>query len=179
MAREAPTYRWRSVRWQDSRSRRTRLWRVSPCQLAKVTAWLAQLLVLQPHAVVQPHSVRLHFRHGHKNPLGHLSACPNKAQPRPHPHALRAVLCCSAPRCSRFVTPKSVWITSSSRSSGARAGSPLRSRHALAVADDQRGVRPPGLGGAELLSLALACSSVGHASPTPAFTKLVGAHVLR
>ena len=24
-----------------------------------------QLLVLQPHAVVQPHSVRLHFRHGH------------------------------------------------------------------------------------------------------------------
>ena len=33
-AREAPTYRWRSVRWQDSRSRRTRLWRVSPWQLA-------------------------------------------------------------------------------------------------------------------------------------------------
>ena len=29
-----PTYRWRSVRWQDSRSRRTRLWRVSPWQLA-------------------------------------------------------------------------------------------------------------------------------------------------
>ena len=28
---------------------------------------LQQLLVLQPHAVVQPHSVRLHFRHGHKN----------------------------------------------------------------------------------------------------------------
>ena len=26
----APTYRWRSVRWQDSRSRRTRLWRVRP-----------------------------------------------------------------------------------------------------------------------------------------------------
>ena len=34
VAREAPTYRWRSVRWQDSRSRRTRLWRVSPWQLA-------------------------------------------------------------------------------------------------------------------------------------------------
>ena len=29
VAREAP-----SVRWQDSRSRRTRLWRVSPWQLA-------------------------------------------------------------------------------------------------------------------------------------------------
>ena len=28
-----------------------------------------QLLVLQPHAVVQPHSVRLHFRHGHKDPF--------------------------------------------------------------------------------------------------------------
>ena len=35
-----------------------------------------QLLVLQPHAVVQPHSVRLHFRHGHKDALGYL------AQPR-------------------------------------------------------------------------------------------------
>ena len=34
VARKAPTYRWRSVRWQDSRSRRTRLWRVSPWQLA-------------------------------------------------------------------------------------------------------------------------------------------------
>ena len=32
-----------------------------------------QLLVLQPHAVVQPHSVRLHFRHGHKDALGYLS----------------------------------------------------------------------------------------------------------
>ena len=40
-----------------------------------------QLLVLQPHAVVQPHSVRLHFRHGHKNPLGYLPAGPNEAQP--------------------------------------------------------------------------------------------------
>ena len=29
-----PRDRWRSVRWQDSRSRRTRLWRVSPWQLA-------------------------------------------------------------------------------------------------------------------------------------------------
>ena len=55
-----------------------------------------QLLVLQPHAVVQPHSVRLHFRHGHKDALGYLSAGPDEAQPRPHPHALRAVLgCCS------------------------------------------------------------------------------------
>ena len=35
-----------------------------------------QLLVLQPHAVVQPHSVRLHFRHGHKDALGNLSATP-------------------------------------------------------------------------------------------------------
>ena len=52
-----------------------------------------QLLVLQPHAVVQPHSVRLHFRHGHKD------AGPNEAQPRPHPHTLRAVL-----GCYRFVT---------------------------------------------------------------------------
>ena len=45
--------------------------------------------------------------------------------------------------------------------------------HALAVADDQRGVRPPGLGGGSF-SLALACSSVGHASsPTRShFTKL-------
>ena len=34
-----------------------------------------QLLVLQPHAVVQP--VRLHFRHGHKDALGDLSAGPN------------------------------------------------------------------------------------------------------
>ena len=54
-----------------------------------------QLLVLQPHAVVQPHSVRLHFRHGHKDALGYLSAGPDEAQPRPHPHALRAVLGCS------------------------------------------------------------------------------------
>ena len=45
-----------------------------------------QLLVLQ-HAVVQPHSVRLHFRHGHKDALGYLSAGPDEAQPRPHPHA--------------------------------------------------------------------------------------------
>ena len=52
-----------------------------------------QLLVLQPHAVVQPHSVRLHFRHDHKDALGNFSAGPNEAQPRPHPHALRAVLC--------------------------------------------------------------------------------------
>ena len=56
-----------------------------------------QLLVLQPHAVVQPHSVRLHFRHGHKDGLGYLSAGPNEAQPRPHPHALRAVLCLVIP----------------------------------------------------------------------------------
>ena len=55
-----------------------------------------QLLVLQPHAVVQPHSVRLHFRHGHKDALGYLSAGPNEAQPQPHPHALRAVLGCLA-----------------------------------------------------------------------------------
>ena len=46
-----------------------------------------QLLVLQPHAVAQPH-----FRPAHKDLLGYLSAGPNKAQPRPHPHALRAVL---------------------------------------------------------------------------------------
>ena len=55
-----------------------------------------QLLVLQPHAVVQPHSVRLHFHHGHKDALGYLSAGPDEAQPRPHPHALRAVLGCLA-----------------------------------------------------------------------------------
>ena len=55
-----------------------------------------QLLVLQPHAVVQPHSVRLHFRHGHKDALGNFSAGPDEAQPRPNPHTLRAVLgCCS------------------------------------------------------------------------------------
>ena len=65
-----------------------------------------QLLVLQPHAVVQPHSVRLHFRHGHKDALGYLSAGPNEAQPRPHPHALRAVLC------YRFITPVLGLITS-------------------------------------------------------------------
>ena len=66
-----------------------------------------QLLVLQPHAVVQPHSVRLHFRHGHKDPLGYLPAGPHEAQPRPHPHALRAVLCCSLATpigCYRFAT---------------------------------------------------------------------------
>ena len=55
-----------------------------------------QLLVLQPHAVVQPHSVRLHFRHDRKDTLGNFSAGPDEAQPRPNPHALRAVLgCCS------------------------------------------------------------------------------------
>ena len=54
-----------------------------------------QLLVLQPHAVVQPHSVRLHFRHGHKDALGNFSAG-DEVQPRPNPHTLRAVLgCCS------------------------------------------------------------------------------------
>ena len=36
-----------------------------------------------------------HFRHGHKDALGYLSAGPDEAQPRPHPHALRAVLYCS------------------------------------------------------------------------------------
>ena len=56
-----------------------------------------QLLVLQPHAVVQPHSVRLHFRHGHKDALGYLSAGPHEAQPRPHPHALQAVLGLATP----------------------------------------------------------------------------------
>ena len=60
-----------------------------------------QLLVLQPHAVVQPHSVRLHFRHGHKNPLGYLPAGPNA---RPHPHALRAVLCYT------FITPTQIYV---------------------------------------------------------------------
>ena len=73
--------------------------------------------------------------------------------------------------------PKSMWMTSNSRSfeaSGAKG--PVRRcvhGHALAVADDQR-VRPR-LGGVESsLSLALACSSVGHASlPTRShFTKL-------
>ena len=76
VAREAPTYRWRSVRWQDSRSRRTRLWRVLAAGVGNCVAWPGgpqQLLVLQPHAVVQPHSVRLHFRHGHKDALGYLS----------------------------------------------------------------------------------------------------------
>ena len=53
VARKTPTCR-RSVRWQHSRSRRTRLWRVSPWQLAQVPAWLAgwQQLLVQPHAVV-------------------------------------------------------------------------------------------------------------------------------
>ena len=38
---------------------------------------------------------------------GYLSAGPNEAQPRPHPHALRAVLCLATPILGRyrFVTP--------------------------------------------------------------------------
>ena len=35
-----------------------------------------QLLVLQPHAVVQPHSVRLHFRHGHSGLYSVVWAAP-------------------------------------------------------------------------------------------------------
>ena len=107
-----------------------------------------QLLVLQPHAVVQPHSVRLHFRHGHKDALGYLSAGPNEAQPRPHPHTLRAVLgCCS------LATPKSMWMTSSSKSlepSGARARF-AAAFTAMRLLWLMTGVRPPGLGGEELL----------------------------
>ena len=40
-----------------------------------------QLLVLQPHAVVQPHSVRLHFRHGHKDALGIFPPAPMRRSP--------------------------------------------------------------------------------------------------
>ena len=40
-----------------------------------------QLLVLQPHAVVQPHSVRLHFRHGHKDALGNFPPAPMRRSP--------------------------------------------------------------------------------------------------
>ena len=71
-----PTYRWRSVRWQDSRSRRTRLW------------WLGRVAsssIRMPLSSLTPS--------GHKDALGDLSAGPDEAQPRPHPHALRAVLC--------------------------------------------------------------------------------------
>ena len=86
-----------------------------------------QLLVLQPHAVVQPHSVRLHFRHGHKDPLEYLSAGPDEAQPRPNPHALRAVLgCCSlATPIGRykFITVDDLCLQLEQLPSG---GSPLR-----------------------------------------------------
>ena len=39
VALDAPTYRWRSVRWHDSRSRRTRLWRVRLGRVARSSSW--------------------------------------------------------------------------------------------------------------------------------------------
>ena len=88
------------------------------------------LLVLQPHAVVQPHSVRLHFRHGHKEALGYLSG-------------------------RSLATPilglTQIYVDDFFEASGARARfAAALTANALAVADDQRGVRPPGLGGVEL-----------------------------
>ena len=77
-----------------------------------------QLLVLQPHAVVQPHSVRLHFRHGHKDALGYLSAG-NEA-------GFFVLQYTVFPLCN---TP-SMWMTSSSRSFGA---SGARARFAAAL----------------------------------------------
>ena len=75
VALEAPTYRWRSVRWQDSRADAVVEGEALAAGVGHCVARLGgpqQLLVLQPHAVVQPHSVRLHFRHGHKDALGYL-----------------------------------------------------------------------------------------------------------
>ena len=85
VAREAPTYRWRSVRWQDSRSRRTRLLE-GKLLAAGVGNCVArpggpqQLLVLQPHAVVQPLRPAP-LPAGHKDALAYLSAGPKRRSP--------------------------------------------------------------------------------------------------
>ena len=52
---------------------------------------------------------------------------------------------------------------------GLRRQGPVR-RHALAVADDQRGVRPPGLGGVELLQPRLGLLQRGTPPRRPAAT---------
>ena len=82
------------------------------------------------HAVVQPHSVQLHFRHSHKDALGYLSAGPDEAQPRPHPHALRAVLGCLATPIGwyRFVATHDFTTLGALRPPAPGRGSPLRSR---------------------------------------------------
>ena len=69
------------------------------------------------------------LRHGHKDALGNFSAGPDKAQPRPHPHTLRAVLGSAA-----FTAMRLLWLMTS-----------VVSGH-------------PGLEGKSSLSLALACS---------------------
>ena len=86
-----------------------------------------QLLVLQPHAVVQPHSTSATAT---KTPLGIFPPAPMRRSPG-HTLMLCGLFCVLHLSHPFWVSPKSMWMTSSSRSfepSGARRGSPLRSR---------------------------------------------------
>ena len=80
------------MRWQDSRFRRTRCGGGVGICVAR-PGGPQQLLVLQPHAVVQPYSVRLR----HKDAFGYLSAGPNEAA--------GATLSCSAGCFAEFGYP--------------------------------------------------------------------------
>ena len=84
----------------------------------------------------------------------------NKAQPRPHPHALRAVLCCSSPGFPLRNTP----CDDFSKSFEASGAGPVRRcvhGYALAVADDSPSSRN------------LAFSSAGQVRPDAMSSPLV------
>ena len=98
-----------------------------------------QLLVLQPHAVVQPHSVRLHFRHGHKDAsekIGH--ACFQFRTPRGQLRKNRSCLF-PVPNSTRAAPKKSVMPVSSSE---LHVGSSEKIGHACFQFRTPRGQQP-------------------------------------